>query len=148
VAPAAAAPTAAAAARPPAPGTASGTLLLVDDDEDFRTVAAAILRRAGYEVIEAEGGPAALEQAQQHTGTIDLLVTDIVMPGMNGRQLAQRFTQLRRGVRVLYVSGVVDEASAREAIAGEDADFLEKPFEADAFTAKVWDLLPASRKKS
>jgi CheY-like chemotaxis protein len=133
-------------ARPAAPTTGSGTVLLVDDDADFRTVAATILRRAGYEVIEADGGPAALEQAQQHTGAIDLLVTDIVMPGMNGRQLAQRFTQLRRGVRVLYVSGVVDEASAREAIAGEDADFLEKPFEADAFTAKVWELLPASRK--
>jgi DNA-binding NtrC family response regulator len=117
----------------------------VDDDTDFRTVAALILRRAGYEVIEAAGGAAALEAVQRHAGAIDLLITDMMMPGMNGRQLAQRFGRLRPGVRVLYVSGVVDEASARDAIAGENADFLEKPFEGDAFTGKVRDLLPAAR---
>ena len=116
----------------------------MDDDADFRTVAALILRRAGYEVIEAESGAAALEQVQRHTGSIDLLITDMMMPGMNGRQLAQRFTKLRPGVRILYVSGVVDEASAREAIAGEDADFLEKPFEGETFTTKVRELLPAA----
>ncbi len=59
-------------------------------------------------------------------------------------QLAQRFTKLRPGVRILYVSGVVHEASAREAIAGEDADFLEKPFEGETFTTKVRELLPAA----
>ncbi len=144
---------AAAAAPAPAPpparaadGPASGTLLLVDDDADFRTVAALILRRAGYDVLEAPGGAAALEVVQGHSGTIDLLITDMMMPGMSGRQLAQRFTQLRPGVRILYVSGVVDEASAREAIAGENADFLEKPFEGDAFTGKVRELLPAARR--
>jgi len=141
---------AAVPAPPPPPraagGPASGTLLLVDDDPDFLTVAALTLRRAGYDVIEAAGGGAALEAVQRHPGTIDLLITDMMMPGMNGRQLAQRFGRLRPGVRVLYVSGVVDEASAREAIAGENADFLEKPFEGDAFTSKVRDLLPAARR--
>jgi CheY-like chemotaxis protein len=146
------APAAAAAPAPPPPapraadGPASGTLLLVDDDADFRTVAALILRRAGYDVLEAPGGAAALEVVRGHSGTIDLLITDMMMPGMSGRQLAQRFTQLRPGVRILYVSGVVDEASAREAIAGENADFLEKPFEGDAFTGKVRELLPAARR--
>ncbi len=151
VAPPLASAPAAAPAPPPSPraadGPASGTLLLVDDDPDFLTVAALTLRRAGYEVIEASGGAAALEAVQRHPGSIDLLITDMMMPGMNGRQLAQRFAQLRRGVRVLYVSGVVDEASAREAIAGENADFLEKPFEGDAFTGKVRDLLPAARRR-
>jgi len=152
----AAAPVAAAAAAPaspaptgkreadPAPGTAIGTLLLVDDDPNFLFVASNILRPAGFNVIEAESGQAALERAGQHAGKIDLLVTDMMMPGMNGRQLAQRFTKLRPGVRVLYISGVVDEGSAREAIEGEEADFLGKPFEADTFTAKVRELIRAS----
>ena len=128
----------------PAPGTAVGTLLLVDDDPSFLFVAANILRPAGFHVLEAESGQAALDRAGQHTGKIDLLVTDMMMPGMNGRQLAQRFTKLRPGVRVLYISGIVDEGSAREAIEGEEADFLGKPFEADTFTAKVRELLRAS----
>ena len=128
----------------PAPGTAIGTLLLVDDDPNFLFVAANILRPAGFHVLEAESGQAALDRAGQHAGKIDLLVTDMMMPGMNGRQLAQRFTKLRPGVRVLYISGIVDEGSAREAIEGEEADFLGKPFEADLFTAKVRELLRAS----
>jgi len=128
----------------PAPGTAVGTVLLVDDDPNFLFVATNILRPAGFHVLEAESGQAALDRAGQHSGKIDLLVTDMMMPGMNGRQLAQRFTKLRPGVRVLYISGVVDEGSAREAIEGEEADFLGKPFEADTFTAKVRELMRAS----
>jgi CheY-like chemotaxis protein len=129
----------------PAPGDALGTVLLVDDDASFLFVAANILRPAGFRVIEAESGQSALDQAGQQAGTIDLLVTDMMMPGMNGRQLAQRFTKLRPGVRVLYVSGFVDEGSAREAIEGEAADFLAKPFEAEAFVAKVRELSRAAR---
>lgn len=129
----------------PAPGDAIGTVLLVDDDASFLFVAANILRPAGFRVIEAESGQSALDQAGQQTGKIDLLVTDMMMPGMNGRQLAQRFTKLRPGVRVLYVSGFVDEGSAREAIEGEEADFLAKPFEAEAFIAKVRELSRAAR---
>ena len=128
----------------PAPGDAVGTVLLVDDDASFLFVAANILRPAGFRVIEAESGQSALDQAGQQTGKIDLLITDMMMPGMSGRQLAQRFTKLRPGVRVLYVSGFVDEGSAREAIEGEAADFLGKPFEADAFTAKVRELIGAA----
>jgi CheY-like chemotaxis protein/Skp family chaperone for outer membrane proteins len=130
----------------PAPGDAVGTVLLVDDDASFLFVAANILRPAGFRVLEAENGQSALDQAGQQTGKIDLLITDMMMPGMSGRQLAQRFTKLRPGVRVLYVSGFVDEGSAREAIEGEEADFLAKPFEAGAFTAKVRDLIGAARR--
>jgi CheY-like chemotaxis protein len=149
--PATPAPTPAVAAVPPgkrerdpAPADAVGTVLLVDDDPSFLSVAANILRPAGYRVIEAESGQAALDQAGQQSGKIDLLITDMMMPGMNGRQLAQRFSKLRPGVRVLYVSGFVDEGSAREAIEGEEADFLAKPFEAAAFTAKVRELIGAA----
>jgi CheY-like chemotaxis protein/Skp family chaperone for outer membrane proteins len=149
--PPAPAPTPAVAAAPPgkrepdpAPGDAVGTVLLVDDDSSFLIMAADILRPAGYRVLEAESGQAALDQAGQQAGKIDLLITDMMMPGMNGRQLAQRFNKLRPGVRVLYVSGFVDEGSAREAIAGEEADFLAKPFEAEAFTAKVRELIRAA----
>ena len=87
----------------------------------------------------------AVHGVSRSTVDIDLLVTDMMMPGMNGRQLAQRFTKLRPGVRVLYVSGFVDEGSAREAIEGEAADFLAKPFEAEAFVAKVRELSRAAR---
>ncbi len=125
----------------PPQGEASGTLLLVDDDTDFLAGAARILRRGGHHVLEASDGHAALEQVQRYAGRIDLLITDMVMPGMNGRQLANRFTTLRPGSRVLYVSGYVDEATAREAIAGEDADFLAKPFEAEALMRKVAGML-------
>jgi CheY-like chemotaxis protein/Skp family chaperone for outer membrane proteins len=145
------APAPAAAAAPPgkrepdpAPGDAVGTVLLVDDDPSFLFMAANILRPAGYRVLEAEGGQSALDQAGQQAGKIDLLITDMMMPGMNGRQLAQRFSKLRPGVRVLYVSGFVDEGSAREAIEGEEADFLAKPFEAESFTAKVRELIRAA----
>jgi DNA-binding NtrC family response regulator len=129
----------------PPPGSAVGTVLLVDDDPSFLFVAANILRPAGFRVIEAESGQAALDQAGAQAAQIDLLVTDMMMAGMNGRQLAQRFTKLRPGVRVLYVSGIVDEGSAREAIEGEEADFLAKPFEADAFVTKVRELSRARR---
>ncbi len=128
----------------PAPGDARGTVLLVDDEASFLFVAGNILRPAGFRVIEAENGQAALDQAGQQTGKIDLLITDMMMPGMSGRQLAQRFTKLRPGVRVLYVSGFVDEGSAREAIEGEEADFLAKPFEVDAFTTMVRELIGAA----
>jgi CheY-like chemotaxis protein len=129
----------------PPPGSAVGTVLLVDDDPSFLFVAANILRPAGFRVIEAESGQAALDQAGAQAAQIDLLVTDMMMAGMNGRQLAQRFTKLRPGVRVLYVSGIVDEGSAREAIEGEEADFLAKPFAADAFVTKVRELSRARR---
>jgi CheY-like chemotaxis protein len=116
----------------------------VDDDDDFLTMAATILRQDGHQVLEAVDGPSALEQVKQHAGRIDLLITDMMMPGMNGRQLAQRFKALRPGVRVLYVSGIVDESTANEAIAGEDADFLSKPFETEAFTGKVREMMARS----
>lgn len=122
-------------------GVPHATLLLVDDDADFRAAAADMLKGAGYQVIEAGDGPSALEQAQRHPGPIHLLVTDLMMPGMNGRQTAQRLATIRPGVGVLYISGYVDEAAAREAIAGEAADFLSKPFDMESFTAKVRDLL-------
>lgn len=138
-------PAAAAPIVPPAaaaPDAAAATLLLVDDDADFRAAAGDMLREAGYQVIEAGDGPSALEQAQRHAGPLHLVIMDLVMPGMNGRQTAQRLAAIRPGVSVLYISGYVDEAAAREAIAGEDADFLSKPFEADTFTAKVQERLP------
>jgi CheY-like chemotaxis protein len=135
---------AAAPAAPPRPAPVAqraGTLLLVDDEEEFLRVTSELLREAGYTVLVASDGASALAAVERHPERIDLLITDMVMPGMNGRVLAQRFTAIRPGVRVLYVSGYVDEASAREAIAGEDADFLEKPFEADALFAKIAQLV-------
>src|SRR5262249_25260604 len=102
-------------------------------------------RPAGFRVIEAESGQAALDQAGAQAAQIDLLVTDMMMAGMNGRQLAQRVTKLRPGVRVRYRSGIVDGGRAGEGIEGEEGGFLAQPLGAVAFTRKVRERSRARR---
>src|SRR6185503_4431700 len=81
------------------------TLLIVEDEEALRDVAGRILGGAGYRVLAASCGPAALELAAAHDGPIDLLLSDVVMPGMLGKELAERLTGVRPATRVLYMSG-------------------------------------------
>jgi PAS domain S-box-containing protein len=132
-----------AAEREPAPRrrTTARTVLVVDDEPEVRELAAEILRRVGYIVLEAGDGAAALEVAGGHEGEIHLLVTDMVMPGMSGRDLAERLHSLRTGLRVLYMSGYVQDASARAALASERSAFVGKPFTPQALTDRVRQLL-------
>ena len=121
--------------------TTARTVLVVDDEPEVRELASEILRRVGYVVLEAGDGAAALEVAGAHEGEIHLLVTDMVMPRMSGRDLAERLRSLRTSLRVLYMSGYVQDASARAALASEHSAFVGKPFTPQALTDRVRELL-------
>ncbi len=124
------------------PPRASETILLVEDEEAVRALTGEVLRRQGYEVIEAEHGKQALELVQRLSAEIHLLLTDIVMPYMNGRDLAEQISSLRPRTKVLFMSGYTDHAAVhRELSAG--APFLQKPFTPDALARKVRGLLDA-----
>jgi PAS domain S-box-containing protein len=133
--------TASAAAEPRRLRTTARTVLVVDDEPEVLELATEILRRVGYAVLEAGDGPKALEVAGGHAGDIHLLVTDMVMPGMSGRDLAERLREQRHALPVLYISGFVQDASARAALAREHSAFVAKPFTPELLTDRVRELL-------
>jgi two-component system cell cycle sensor histidine kinase/response regulator CckA len=102
------------------------TILLVDDEDSVRAIVLKILRRAKYNVLEAENGDAALRVAEEHKGKIDLVITDMFMPGLRGPEVAQRLAMTRPGLRVLFMSGYADQDLRTGVPAG--ANFLNKPF--------------------
>ena len=115
-------------------------ILLVEDEGDLREMASEALELAGYEVVAAEDGESAL--ALCHGGEdFQLLLTDVVMPGMSGGELAQRIRSTRREARVLYMSGYNDDAIVRQGVSVDEASFIQKPFTLDALTRKVRQLL-------
>jgi len=117
------------------------TILLVEDEEMVRMVARRMLEKAGYTVIEASGGREALDLLERHPGAIDLLITDVVMPQMNGRQLAGQAGLLRSDMKVLFISGYTDHAIVRSGMLEEGLAFLHKPFSYQAFARKVRETL-------
>ena len=117
------------------------TILLVEDEAAVRNLAQQILQGCGYEVLTAANGPEALLAAQTHSGAIDLLVTDVVMPQMGGREVADRLTRMRPGLRVLYMSGYTDDSVMRHGIHEHEVTFLSKPFSAVALAEKVRAVL-------
>jgi PAS domain S-box-containing protein len=122
----------------PSPGTpAKRTVLMAEDETAVRDVAEVMLRRVGYEVLSAANAEEALQVAATHTGPIDLLLTDVIMPGMNGRQLAERLLTERPGLRVLYMSGYTDDAHVQHVVLNTDASYLQKPFDAETLSRKV-----------
>jgi PAS domain S-box-containing protein len=118
----------------------SGTILLAEDDPTVRGFVLSVLRERGYHVLPAENGPQALEICRTFPGPIHALVTDVVMPEMNGRVLAERAKLLRPNLKVLFVSGYVDKALKEEDLATGDSTFLEKPFTGDALLKIVGDF--------
>jgi two-component system cell cycle sensor histidine kinase/response regulator CckA len=130
-----------AAPAPSAPAPGHGeTLLVVEDESALRDVAGRILSGAGYHVLAADGGTQALELAALHDGTIDLLVSDVVMPGMLGKELAERLVHTRPDTRVLYMSGYAQPVLASQGTLDPGVALLEKPFTAA-------DLLSAVRRR-
>jgi PAS domain S-box-containing protein len=119
-------------------------ILLVDDDRAVRAVASEVLVLEGYEVIEASGGPEALEIARRRGAPFDLLVTDVVMPQMSGGELAQRLLPLHPDLKVLFISGYADDAIVRNGVIEAGAPFVAKPFTLETFTAKVREVLDTS----
>jgi PAS domain S-box-containing protein len=120
---------------------AHGTVLLVEDERPLRSVAKRVLESAGYTVIAAEDGFKGIAAATTFADTIDVLVTDIVLPGIDGREIAERLRQRRPRMQVLYVSGYTDEEIMRRGLLDPDMPLLEKPFSATALVDAVRDLV-------
>ena len=117
--------------KPSAP-TGTETILLVEDADGVRTLARLVLQARGYKVLEACNGGEALLACENSKETIHILVTDVVMPNMSGRQLAERLSPLRPAMKVLYLSGYTDDAIVRHGILDSHMPFLQKPFSPDA----------------
>jgi len=125
------------------PQTGASTVLLVDDDEGIRGLLRDTLERSGYRVLEARFTSDALLIGRRHEGPIHVMIADVMMPGINGRELADMFTASRPQMKVLYISGYPLEV-VREKLRQPDMDaFLQKPFAPDALLRKVRDLLEA-----
>jgi two-component system cell cycle sensor histidine kinase/response regulator CckA len=129
------------------PDSAGGseTILLVEDEIKLRALVCRILEPKGYRVLAAADGDAALGIVVSHAGPIDLLLTDVVMPGMSGRVLADRALKLRPDMRVLFMSGYTDDAIVHHGVLESGMQFIEKPFAGKGLAKKVRQVLDASR---
>jgi len=125
---------------PPVRGAAE-TILLVEDEQLVRNLTREILVRNGYEVLQAADGLEALRAAAAYDGAIHLMLTDVVMPRMSGRELVERILPLRPDMRVLYVSGYSDEAIARQGQLTPGVELLPKPFTPGVLTTKIREIL-------
>jgi CheY-like chemotaxis protein len=119
-------------------------VLLVEDEPEVRGLARDILHQQGYTVLEAADGDEALRIGREHGGPIHLLVTDVVMPLMGGRELADRLRAGRAETKVLYVSGYTDDAILHQGVSETAMAFLPKPFTASALAHKVREVLDAA----
>jgi two-component system, cell cycle sensor histidine kinase and response regulator CckA len=119
------------------------TVLLVEDEDQVRTVSVAILRRQGYQVLEARGGDEAIAICQQHRGPIHLMITDVIMPKVSGPQVAERALALRPDLRVLFVSGYTDDVIVHHGVQA-GTHFLQKPLTPRVLARKVRDILDGS----
>jgi two-component system, cell cycle sensor histidine kinase and response regulator CckA len=119
----------------------SETILLVDDDAGVRKLISRTLTQSGYTVLEADRPRAALEICRSREGEIDLLVTDVVLPEINGRELAQRVVQERPGIKIIYISGFANDAVLQTGQLGPGAVFLQKPVDADRLGNAVREVL-------
>jgi PAS domain S-box-containing protein len=123
------------------PGTE--TVLLVEDEEMVRNMTREILQESGYRVLEAAHGHEALHVAEQHDGPIHLMLSDVVMPQMSGRELAEQLSPRRAEMKVLYMSGYTDDAIVHHGVLDEGMAFIEKPFTPSALTRKLREVLSA-----
>ena len=145
-------PAAPDASRPPAepepapfPGhAAAGTVLLAEDDEGVRDFVGEVLRASGWTVVTAASPAEALAGAARQSLTIDLLVTDVVMPGMNGGELADKLVAMRPGLRVLFITGYDDEDVATRGLIGPGRECLGKPFTPAQLRSRVQALVARS----
>ncbi len=121
------------------------TILLAEDDAQLRRLISVILTKLGYEVIESDNAESAERLAQRRAGTIDLLLTDVVMPGVNGRELARRLIEARPALRTLFMSGYSDAAIVNHGILEPGLNYLQKPFTASTLGLRVRQVLETAR---
>ena len=131
-------------AAPVEPTSHLETILVVEDEAGIRALVRKILRRQGYDVLEASNGDEALAICREHAGQIDLLITDVIMPEVGGRELVDRFHEMRRDAKVLYVSGYTDDATIYSGKYPPGTAFLQKPFTLGALLDKVKEVLGSS----
>ena len=117
------------------------TILLVEDEDVVRGLTRKILMQAGYNVLDAKGGDEAIRLCHAHAGPIDLLLTDVVMPEVSGKEVADRLLELRPSIRVLYMSGYTDEAIVQHGVLDANVKFIQKPFTWVGLTRKVREVL-------
>ncbi len=115
--------------------------MLVEDEENLRRLARQSLENQGYNVIDAADGAAAIQISQAHQGPIHLLLTDVIMPGMNGRELANQISPTRPDMKVLYMSGYTENHIGHNGTLDEGITLLQKPFTLPALKAKVREML-------
>jgi CheY-like chemotaxis protein len=120
------------------------TILLVEDEEALRKLASRTLQSQGYNILEASDGAAALALCQRHLPSIDIVVTDVVMPNLSGVDLVQRLKLVRPKLKVLYMSGYTDSTVVRHGIEETAVNYLQKPFTPDVLRRKVRELLDQS----
>jgi two-component system, cell cycle sensor histidine kinase and response regulator CckA len=127
----------------PAAEEASGgeTILLVDDEEQVRALGRRVLERVGFTVVTAADAQQAIQLANRHAGTIHLLLVDMVLPGSSGRELAAQLAIHRPAIKVLYISGTIDETIGRHRVLAPGIEFLQKPFSLDHLVRKVRQVL-------
>jgi PAS domain S-box-containing protein len=128
----------------PLPPSTAETILVVEDEDAVRCVTSRVLVKRGYEVLEASGGEQAIRIANEFEGRINLLLTDVVMPRMSGRELAAILVESRPDMKVMYVSGYTDDAIVRHGILEPGVIFLQKPFSPDTLARKVAETLSKS----
>jgi two-component system cell cycle sensor histidine kinase/response regulator CckA len=121
------------------PGTE--TILFVEDEQSVRELVCEYLKARGYHVLEAADGVQALEIAAAHKGKIQLLITDVVMPKVSGREVAARLAPTRPDLKVLYISGYTDDSVFRHGVLEGGMAFLQKPFNLKALATKVREIL-------
>jgi CheY-like chemotaxis protein len=126
--------------------TGGETVLLVEDDPAVRRTAAEVLICAGYQVLSAPSGADALQAAARQNGRVDLLLTDVVMPGMTGPELARQFGRQFPGIPILYMSGYTDDALGKHGVRGKAARVLQKPFTHDSLARAVQEALKPARR--
>jgi len=121
------------------------TILVVEDEEAVRVLVGTILRRFGYEVLEAGDGPEALKICSQRDVKIDLMLTDVIMPRMNGKVLAERVTRIRPGIKIIFMSGYMENVIAHHGVLDAGVALLTKPFSLEGLAQKVREVLGHER---
>ena len=124
------------------------TIPLVEDDEMVRKLVNEVLDNEGYRLLEAANGVAALSICAQYEEPIHLLLTDVVMPEMSGRELANRLAAVRPELKVLYMSGYTDDVIVHHGVLDEGTEFIQKPFTPDVLARKIREVLDRPGKRS